>query len=354
MSGLNQKTFLVLKPNTSFEAHQALFLPHEDSVDSNHLLAALAKSIDKHSLSQVLDDEVISLESVANTQGWVVSTRQSGRISTPNVVLCAGAWIQALIDNSKLHQVPAPAVCFGKGVSCLLTDMPRIPHTLRTPNRSFACGIHLVPRADECVYLGATNRFGLSTDAVKGIQPGELHSLFSDAIHQINTSIRTATIKQTFFGLRPISVDGRPLIGQTELPGLLVATGTYRNGVLMAPLIARRLVAELLHAEPSVENVFSPKLRRVRDADHVKRIIAVGIRDLLSFVREPGGFLPYNRSCELEHFVRVLFEMAVLKDSGNSLRQEDLQSLLQDIPLDEVIPHIYYEILKSAKLANTQ
>jgi len=46
-------------------------------------------------------------------------------------------------------------------------------------------------------------------------------------------------------GLRPAMPDGRPLIGELE-NGLLVATGHYRNGILLAPVTAEAIAALLV------------------------------------------------------------------------------------------------------------
>ncbi|MDF5718425.1 MAG: EamA family transporter [Rhizonema sp. NSF051] len=77
--------------------------------------------------------------------------------------------------------------------------------------------------------------------------------------------------------------------------GLFVATGTYRNGMLMAPLIAQVVTAELLNKQPPTENVFSPLMQRRRHENTLQQMLSVGARDLMATVREPGGFLPYNR-----------------------------------------------------------
>ena len=52
-------------------------------------------------------------------------------------------------------------------------------------------------------------------------------------------------MSETWAGLRPGTPDGRPFVGPTELEGLWVATGHYRNGILLAPVTAR-LIADAL------------------------------------------------------------------------------------------------------------
>jgi len=61
-------------------------------------------------------------------------------------------------------------------------------------------------------------------------------------------------------GLRPGTPDNAPLIGETELPGLLVATGHYRNGILLMPATAEAIAA-IVTGAPAPEAVvpFSPR-----------------------------------------------------------------------------------------------
>jgi glycine oxidase len=63
-------------------------------------------------------------------------------------------------------------------------------------------------------------------------------------------------LTETAVGLRPGSPDNAPAIGPTAIPGLLVATGHYRNGILLAPLTADALTGLLV--EGSTVDVVSP------------------------------------------------------------------------------------------------
>ena len=150
------------------------------------------------------------------------------------------------------------------------------------------------------------------------------------------------------YGLRPIPADGIPLVGKTAFPGLFVATGTYRNGMLMAPLVAQVVTAELLGKQPPTENVFSPMIERRRNKDPFQRLLDVGTRDLMATVLEPGGFLPYNRTRELEAYLRLLFEMAVLDNSAHETLREKAKQMMRDVPLNEVFLSIYYELIKTS------
>ncbi|GAB3845706.1 hypothetical protein GCM10029963_24400 [Micromonospora andamanensis] len=75
-----------------------------------------------------------------------------------------------------------------------------------------------------------------------------MHALLHSAIHEVNVGFRTSRITSMTYGLRPLTSDHKPLIGATGHDGVHIATGTYRNGILMAPLIADLITAELRSA----------------------------------------------------------------------------------------------------------
>jgi glycine oxidase len=106
--------------------------------------------------------------------------------------------------------------------------------------------IYLVPRADHSVVVGATvEERGLDTS----VQAGAIHRLLSDA-RAVVPGVDELELRQAQAGLRPATPDNAPVIRWTELPGVAVATGHYRNGVLLAPHTAAAVVELLSRAAP--------------------------------------------------------------------------------------------------------
>ena len=60
-----------------------------------------------------------------------------------------------------------------------------------------------------------------------------------DAAIQLAPDLAQAQVEQTWAGLRPDSPDHLPILGPTEIEGLLVATGHFRSGILLTPITAR-------------------------------------------------------------------------------------------------------------------
>jgi len=100
---------------------------------------------------------------------------------------------------------------------------------------------YLVPRHDGGLVLGATMEergFDLS------IPLGGLADLFEDA-RRVVPALDEYSVVETTSGLRPGSPDNGPIVGLTEVVGLVMATGHYRNGMLLAPLTADEVVGLL-------------------------------------------------------------------------------------------------------------
>ncbi|SFL00074.1 FAD-dependent oxidoreductase [Brevibacillus centrosporus] len=337
------------QPNREYLAYQALYLPFEGCVNTTDLLDALTVALEKSERVNLMDDLVLSL--LGNEQKITgVRTKENGEIYANKVVLCAGVGIQKILDFSSDISKKLPTLMPGKGVSLVMDTEVEFEHVIRTPNRDFACGTHIVPRSKNSVYIGATNRIANTPGLKDGVTAGELHSLLHSAIHEINTDFRTCNVQMMNYGSRPITTDRYPLIGEVELEGLFVATGTYRNGVLMAPLIGDIVTDKIMNRNVRYENPFSPEQRRIK-YNHVTtdKLLENGIKDLVSFIQEPAGFLPYNRSQELEHFLQILTKFAFLEEGEHQLLLEESQQLLRDYPVSEIVPQLFYRFSEYMK-----
>jgi glycine oxidase len=72
----------------------------------------------------------------------------------------------------------------------------------------------------------------------KAVTSGGLEQILS-AVNEIAPSLAEAEILETWSGLRPGTPDQLPILGPTDLEGLMIATGHYRNGILLAPITAK-------------------------------------------------------------------------------------------------------------------
>ncbi|MER7400486.1 glycine oxidase ThiO [Streptomyces sp. NPDC000151] len=92
--------------------------------------------------------------------------------------------------------------------------------------------LYLVPRENGDMVVGATSE-ELGWDTT--VTAGGVYELLRDA-HELVPGITELPLTETIAGLRPGTPDNAPLLGPSALPGLLMATGHFRNGVLLTPV----------------------------------------------------------------------------------------------------------------------
>ena len=152
----------------------------------------------------------------------------AGPHSTATFVNCAGAWAKQIMGAA----VPSRPV---KGQ--MFTVIPKV-RELRHVIRSRE--VYLLPRKGR-ILIGATVEEAGFDKTVRPEAIQELHQAASNLVPWIGE----AKMIEAWAGLRPGSPDGLPIMGAGSLPGTYVATGHFRNGILLAPITAR-LMSEVI------------------------------------------------------------------------------------------------------------
>ncbi|MFF4757466.1 glycine oxidase ThiO [Streptomyces sp. NPDC001292] len=171
------------------------------------------------------------------------------------VVLAAGS------HSGRLAGVPddvLPPVRPVKGQVLRLTVPKRYAPFLSRTVRAVVRGgqVYLVPRLSGELVVGATSE-ELGWDTT--VTAGGVYQLLRDA-HELVPGITELPLTETRAGLRPGSPDNAPLLGPTGLDGLLLATGHYRNGVLLTPVTGDAMAHVLTTGElPDEVRPFSPR-----------------------------------------------------------------------------------------------
>lgn len=112
-----------------------------------------------------------------------------------------------------------------------------------------------MPRENGELVVGATTE-ELGWDTT--VTAGGVYELLRDA-HELVPGLTELPLVETCAGLRPASPDNAPLLGPTALPGLLLATGHFRNGVLLTPITGDALAEALTTGRlPEEARPFSP------------------------------------------------------------------------------------------------
>jgi glycine oxidase len=124
-----------------------------------------------------------------------------------------------------------------------------LDHVLRTPD------VYIVPRSSGKILVGATVE---DVGFDKTVNPSAIQQLLNSAAKYL-PSLASAPITHSWAGLRPGTPDDLPILGPTDTAGVFVATGHFRNGILLAPVTAK-IMADLVAGHPSLMNIgaFSP------------------------------------------------------------------------------------------------
>jgi len=114
---------------------------------------------------------------------------------------------------------------------------------------------YLIPRTDGRLLVGATVEeagFDKRTDlaTIQGLHRAAL---------ELVPKLRDARILEDWAGLRPGTPDALPILGATATPGYYVATGHFRDGILLAPVTAKVMAHVIESGESKYDlNAFSP------------------------------------------------------------------------------------------------
>ncbi|TXS46795.1 glycine oxidase ThiO [Streptomyces sp. uw30] len=184
-----------------------------------------------------------------------VTTTDGTELAADQVVLAAGSL------SGRLAGLPddvLPPVRPVKGQVLRLTVPKRYAPFLSRTVRAVVRGsqVYLVPRESGELVVGATSE-ELGWDTT--VTAGGVYELLRDA-HELVPGITELPLTETRAGLRPGSPDNAPLLGPTELAGLSLATGHYRNGVLLTPVTGDAMAHVLATGElPDEARAFTPR-----------------------------------------------------------------------------------------------
>ena len=227
-------------------------LADDHQVDNRRLVEALLVACRAHGVDLVEDP----VTSVTIRGGRAVGVETGGGASYPAraVVVAAGCWSGLLGGIPERVRPPVRPV---KGLTLRLQlpeAVPALQRTVRGLVHGRTC--YLVPRQDGTVVVGATveeKGFDLS------VQVGAVGNLLEDA-RRLVPSLEEYALADTSTGLRPGSPDNAPIVGHSDVGGLILATGAYRNGILQAPATAGEVVRLLQEGDRSDDRVgpFAP------------------------------------------------------------------------------------------------
>jgi len=220
------------------DPQSALWLPEVAQVRNPRLLQALQRDLAGRDWVLQRHTTVHALRYQDHRVTGVVTTGGE-EIESSEVVVCAGAWSGALMQQWGITLPVAPV----RGQMLLFRAEPGLLQRIVLIGDRY-----IIPRRDGRILVGSTmEQAGFDktpTVAARDALMSDLEQLFPQLLRY--------PLEQHWAGLRPGSPDGIPFIGPViDRPGLYVNAGQFRNGVVMG-LASARLLADLLLQRPPI------------------------------------------------------------------------------------------------------
>jgi glycine oxidase len=214
------------------------FFGSEASLEPRKLFDALRASAAALGVKSITGLRVASVDSKS-----VRFEDSDAHVDADAVIVCAGAWTPQVkgagVDKNAVFPVRGQMVE-------LLTELPTPAPVV------YGCGGYLVARGDGRVVVGSTME---QAGYVKALTAGGLLKVLKTAT-SLMPALAEAPVSSTWAGLRPATRDGLPLLGRSST-GVWIASGHFRNGVLLAAVSGERIAAAVVDGA-SIDDAFNP------------------------------------------------------------------------------------------------
>ena len=209
-----------LEPHIVATGHAPFFV-REQCVDPRDVVLAATAAARHRGVDFSSGDHVLAIE-VHDGRATGVRTNKT-TLASGTVINCAGAWAGQIAP----HAFPTRPVK-GQMLCVVMPEKSLLRHVIRTPD------VYLIPRTDGRLLIGATvEEAGFDKRTV----PETIQTLRRAALALV-PKLAQARILEAWAGLRPGTPDKLPILGATATPGYFVATGHFRDGILLAPVTA--------------------------------------------------------------------------------------------------------------------
>jgi glycine oxidase len=241
---LSQSQLSELEPALAADAVRGAIFLKERSVDPRALTRAAIQTAKNRGVHFSSVDPVTAVSMSDGAVSGVTTTKTS--FLAPKVVNCAGAW------SGSIGPQPLPTRPVKGQMLCLvMPSRTTLHHVVRAPQA------YLIPRSDGRLLVGATvEEAGFDKRTV----PSTIQSLHHAALELV-PALRDAKILEDWAGLRPGSPDALPILDATATPGYFVATGHFRDGILLAPITAQ-VMSNVISGEKPTHDLSAFSLQR--------------------------------------------------------------------------------------------
>ncbi|WP_255298584.1 glycine oxidase ThiO [Brevibacillus dissolubilis] len=244
---VGQEDLRKLEPALNPDTLGAIYSPTEGDVNNVLLLQALLLACQKIGVQLIQGAVATKLLTGHNeTKIRGVETTQ-GKLYAEQTIITAGAWAGVIAGWLGLT---VPIFPVRGQIAAVSAGSLELRHVI------FGAQGYLVPKQDNRIVIGATeDQAGFRRE----VSMAGLASVLTSVLPYV-PSIGEATFLRAWAGLRPGTVDGLPMLGPIgDYEGLAMASGHYRNGILLSPVTARTMADWLLTGDRSGLTPFLPE-----------------------------------------------------------------------------------------------
>ncbi len=213
---------------TGAEVHAALFLPHEGTVEPRLLIDALLAAARNRGVEVRGSCEVSKLARDGDRCTGVVAAGE--KISAAHVILAAGCFSSQVASEPSLSGLAPTRPVRGQMLALRpKTGGAGLQRVVRSQRG------YLVPRKDGRIVAGSTLE---EAGFEKQVTAAGVAKILAATL-EMCPELADAELVEMWAGLRPGTPDDLPILGPANVAGLWIATGHYRNGILLAPATAK-------------------------------------------------------------------------------------------------------------------
>ena len=253
----DRNTIRQQQPNLSPDVVGGWWFPQDAQVNNQQLAQVLLKAAQQLGVTLAEGVTVTGLDSQDNQIQQVQTT--AGPWQAQTYVLATGAWSQKLL--------PIPVVPRKGQLFSVQTTTQPLRHVLFGPDA------YIVPRQDGRIVVGATSE---DVGFAAYNTPGGIQSLLAAAI-RIYPPLADFHLQDCWWGFRPATPDEWPILGHSPYDNLILVTGHYRNGILLAPITAHLITALILsgQADPGLADFSWQRFTQTQPSDPAGEVPAL-------------------------------------------------------------------------------
>ena len=233
-----------IEPLLSPKITAAIWSKDDHQVDNRAMVDALVRAYQKAggTLHENTPIEKIEIINGIAKGVWVKGNLEEADV----IVLAAGCWSSDIDGVPKAIQPPVRPVK-GQMLALQMEEGIVLQKVIRAPRAKYPTDVYLVPKDDGRLVIGATSEeMGFDTR----LTAGGLFELLRGTWEAV-PGIYDLPVLETWTGLRPGSRDNAPILGETGVENLIMATGHYRNGILLTPITAREIASLIVTGKAS-------------------------------------------------------------------------------------------------------